>query len=41
MALHAPHQRMTLAAARKHLPTLRQAAAQLSALLEGDLAEAG
>jgi len=41
LALHAPRQRMTLAAARKHLPTLRQAAARLSALLDGDLAEAG
>lgn len=41
LTLHAPRQRMTLAAARKHLPTLRSAAAQLSALLEGDLAEAG
>jgi len=40
LALHAPRQRMTLPAARKHLATLRQAATRLSALLEGDLAEA-
>jgi DNA-binding IclR family transcriptional regulator len=39
LATHAPRQRMTLEAARRHLPALRRAAAQLSELLGGGDAE--
>jgi DNA-binding IclR family transcriptional regulator len=38
LALHAPSQRMSLADARSHLPALREAAEQLSELLDGEVA---
>ncbi len=39
LATHAPVQRMSLAQARRHLPLLREGAAQISALLTGENSE--